>query len=34
MGPGFGLFLENDALKPEIQNALLHKNKRGFWTDL
>lgn len=25
-------FPKNNVLKPEIQNALLHKSKRGSWT--
>ena len=34
MRPGFKLFLENSVLKPEIQNTLPHKSKRGFLANL
>jgi len=34
MRPGFRLFMKNSALKPKIQNTLLHKSKKGFLANL
>lgn len=34
MRPGFGLFLKNNVLMPEIQNTLLPKSKEGFLATL
>ncbi|RKY66935.1 MAG: hypothetical protein DRP97_07770 [Candidatus Latescibacterota bacterium] len=30
----FQAFLKKTVLKPEIQKFLLHKSKKGFWSNL